>query len=367
MEFAMTFRDRLLNTLHGRPTDVMPWFADLTYWRQAATTRGTLAPQYEGDAGLVRLHADHNCGYYLGYSSVWTEWLDGVEVVHESEGDLATTRWRTPVGEIWRQDRYLPSTFSHAPVKWPVATPEDLRALRYIADATVRQPEYSRHEKHDELAGDQGHPTILPPRSPVSQMLAQWTGVTNLAYLLADAREEVEAAFDALARSADSAFDAIVASDAPYIEFGDNLTGEVVTRLFERYQADYYVRRAEQIHAAGKLLGTHLDGTVHGILPLIVGTGLDFVESITPAPVGDVTIEELRDLAGPGVLLIGGIPGAMFAPPFTADDIRRQVETLIEHHWGSGRFIIAAADQVPPNGDMALVRLIGDLCEELCR
>jgi uroporphyrinogen-III decarboxylase len=198
-------------------------------------------------------------------------------------------------------------------------------------------------------------------------MLAQWTGVTNLAYLLADAREEVEATLEALARAADGPWEAILATDAPYVEMGDNLSGEVVTRWFERYQFDYYVRRVEQCHAAGKKLGTHLDGTVRGLLPVLVKTGLDFVEAITPKPCGDVAIEEIRDLAGPDIILFGGIPGAMFAPPFTADDMRRHVEKIIEVHWPTGKWILGVGDQVPPNGDLGLVTLVGELCEELCR
>jgi hypothetical protein len=151
------------------------------------------------------------------------------------------------------------------------------------------------------------------------------------------------------------------------VELPDNLTGEVMTRLFERYQFDYYLMRLAPLQAAGKKVGVHLDGTMHGILPLLVRTGLDFIESITPEPCGDVAVERLRDLAGPDIILFGGMPGAMFAPPFKEDDIRRQVERVIEHHWPSRRFILGAADQIPPNGDMNLVRLVGDLCEELCR
>jgi hypothetical protein len=271
------------------------------------------------------------------------------------------------VGEIRGRTQYLPETFSAAPVKWPVTAPEGLRVLRYIADATQRTPSYEAYERQQQLAGDQGHPTVLPPRSPVSQMLAQWTGATNLSYLLADAREETELTLDCLGRSADSAFEAILGCDTPFVEFGDNLTGEVVTRLFERYQFDYYVRRAEQLHAAGKKVGTHIDGTLQGIVPLVVRTGFDFIESFTPQPVGDVAVEALRDLAGPEIILFGGMPGAMFAPPFAADDIRRQVESIVEHLWPHGRVILGAADQVPPNADMNLVRLTGELCEELCR
>lgn len=363
----MNFRERLLTALAGGRPDVMPWFADLTYWQHGHRLAGTYPPRYEGDEGFIRLHADHNVGYYLGYAPVWTDEFDGVEVTSAREGDVTVTRHKTPVGEIEGRTRFLPTTASSAPVKWPVCTPDDLRVLRYIADATRSTPDYRRYESLLESSGGHGHPTVLPPRSPISQLLAQWTGVRNLAYLLADAREEVELTITALGRAADGAYEAIAACDTPYVELPDNLTGEVVTGLFERYQFDYCVRRIEQLQATGKTVGVHLDGTMQGILPLLVRAGFDFVESITPQPTGDVAVERLRDLAGPDVILFGGIPGAMFAPPFTADDMRRQVELVIAHHWPHGRFILGAADQVPPNGDMNLVRLAGDLCEELCR
>jgi hypothetical protein len=363
---SMNFRQRLLSVLAGQRPDVMPWFADLTYWTHARTLAGDLPECYQGDEGFVRLHADHHVGYYLGYAQVWTETRENVQVSSETRGDTTTTRWTTPVGVLEGDTRFLPATASSAPTRWPVTTPADLRVLRYIAEATVCEPTYETFEHLGRLAGPQGHPTVLPPRSPVSQMLAEWTGATHLSYLLADARAEFERTLTSLARAADGAYSAVIGCDTPFVELPDNLTGEVVTGLFQRYQADYYLERLAPLHASGKKVGVHLDGTLHGILPLLVQTGLDFIESITPAPVGDVAVERLRDMAGPEVILFGGIPGAMFAPPFTAADMRRQVETVVEHHWETGRFILGAADQVPPNGDMGLVRLVGELVETLC-
>ncbi|MCX7598328.1 MAG: hypothetical protein N2512_05610, partial [Armatimonadetes bacterium] len=299
--------------------------------------------------------------------TAWSETYENVEITTDTQGDVTTTVWKTPVGEIFGRTQFLPATASTAWIKWPVETPQDLRVLRYIADAIRVTPDDSQYRRLKELSNGHGHPTILPPRSPLSQMLAQWSGVTNLAYLLADAREEVEATFEALALAADPCWDAILATDTPYVEMGDNLTGEVVTGWFERYQFDYYVRRAEQCHAAGKKLGTHLDGTMQGILPLLARTGLDFVEGLAPKPCGDVSVEEIRDLAGPDLILFGGIPGAMFAPPFTADQMRRHVERIIEVHWPTGKWILGVGDQVPPNGDLNLVTLVGQLCEELCQ
>lgn len=364
---SATWRTRLLNVLLGGRPDVIPWFADLTYWQHSQHLAGTYPPQYEGDEGFVKLHADLNVGYYLGYAQVWTTTQDGVEVTTTTEGPVTRTRWSTPVGEICGETTFLPETASGAPTAWPVRGPDDLRVLRYIADSTQTTYDDTRFRLLRDIAGDQGYPTVLPPRSPLSQMLAQWTGVTHLVYLSADAPEELQLTLDALGKAADGAYEAIARSDTPFCELPDNLTGEVVTRLFERYQFDYYLSRLEPLHAAGKKVGVHLDGTMRGIMPLLVRTGLDFIEAITPKPVGDVAVEDLRDLAGPDIILFGGMPGAMFAPPWTSDDLRRHVETIIEHHWESRKFILGVADQVPPNADIGLVRFVGDLVEELCR
>ena len=361
----MTFRQRLLSVLHGQQPDVMPWFADLSYWYYAQRHRGLLAPEYEGKAGFVRLHRDYHVGYYLGYAPVYHTTYDGVTVTHEQAGAVTTTRWQTPVGELWGQTQFSEITCASAPVRWAVRTPEDLRVLRYIAAATRITPDYSDYAEQQRLAGDQGHPSVFPPRSPISQLLAEWTGVVNLTYLVADAPEAVQETVTALENAADGAFAALLGCDAPWVEFADNLSGEVITPFFKRFQYDYYLRRLAQLHGAGKLVGVHLDGTMRGILPLLVEVGMDFIESITPRPTGDVGVEELRDLAGPRVILWGGIPGAMFAPPFTEAMMRRQVDKILEYHWPSANFILASADQVPPNGDMELVRKVGEWVEEM--
>jgi len=101
-------------------------------------------------------------------------------------------------------------------------------------------------------------------------------------------------------------------------------------------------------------------------LPLLVATGLDFIESITPKPTGDVAIEDLRALAGPDIILFGGMPGALLSRIYTQEDVRRQVAQIVEHHWENGKFILGVADQVPPDGDMSRLPMIADLLEELC-
>jgi len=41
-EVEMTFRERIMAVFQGKQTDIIPWFADLTYWYSAQIAKGTL-------------------------------------------------------------------------------------------------------------------------------------------------------------------------------------------------------------------------------------------------------------------------------------------------------------------------------------
>ena len=98
-----------------------------------------------------------------------------------------------------------------------------------------------------------------------------------------------------------------------------------------------------------------------GLLPRLAEVGFDGVESITPEPVGDVAIEELRGLCGEHKTIIwGGIPGAMFAPPWGAEGMREQTTRLLDELWPENRLIVGSADQVPPDGDIELCRVVAE-------
>lgn len=362
----MTFRERLLAVFAGQQPDHLPWFGDLSYWRHAHSVIGDLPEQYQGDEGYVRLHRDHKCGMYLGFGGVWGLHSDAqVEVKQERDGDRITTTYTTSFGSMTGEQVHLPHTGSTAWTRYPVSAPEHLAIVRHMYES--EQP-FATHDQWlhaDQLTADQGLHVACIPRGGISSLLAEWCGVTNLCYLLADAKHEVERTVEVMLRRNAAIIDVICGSPAPLVEFCDNLTGEVVTGLFRDYQFDFYVEQIRKLHDHGKKTLSHVDGTLKGILPLMAATGLDAAESVTPQPCGDVAVADLRELAGPDLILFGGMPGAMFAPPFTADDIKRQVESILEHHWAYGKFVLGAADQVPPNGDMNLVRLVGELCEQL--
>ncbi len=114
---------------------------------------------------------------------------------------------------------------------------------------------------------------------------------------------------------------------------------------------------------AGIQVSVHLDGTVRGLLPKLAAVGIDAIEALTPQPVGDLPVEAMRGVAGSdSVILWGGVPGAMFAPPYTRDDMKTYVLKVLKC-WSGQPFVLGVADQVLPDGDISMVRKIGELCE----
>ncbi len=90
-----------------------------------------------------------------------------------------------------------------------------------------------------------------------------------------------------------------------------------------------------------------------------------FPESVVPAPVGDLTLHEIRRAVNEDTIIWGDVPAAMFAPPFESQQVLDFVREVVRVLGADGRLVLAGADQVPPNGDIDLVRRIGELLIEL--
>ena len=82
---------------------------------------------------------------------------------------------------------------------------------------------------------------------------------------------------------------------------------------------------------------------------------------LTPKPAGDLSAEEMADLAASDtVILWGGVPGAMFAHPYTWDRMAEHVEGVLTT-WRDRPFVLGVADQAPPDGGIDFCRQISEL------
>jgi uroporphyrinogen-III decarboxylase len=340
----------------------MVWFGDLTYWYAAHSQMEDLPERWRGERGIGRVHRDMNVGEYVPGCCAYAEHCE-VEVVRSGEHDARVTEWRTPLGSLRQVSEYCPTSFSCGIRAHPAKSVADLAIVRHIAEHRTHRPCYEEITRLDQEVGDYGLPVVAIAASPMGELYKEWTGLMNLSYLLADEPKEVRWTLDTLAACQDEPYRITAESPCEYVMLCENFSAETMGGLFDLYTRDYLQRRIDYLHQHGKKCIVHVDGTLRGLAEKLPAIGVDCLDAVTPKPVGDVGLDEIRKLVGDEILILGGLPGAMFAPPFTAKEMEQHVLEIIRLHKESGRFMFGVADQVPPNGDINLVKLVADLID----
>lgn len=361
-------REAFLRLLRGEKPSEVVWTADVSYWVDGCVHAGKADPQWQTELGHLELCRTLGCMPYYWYGKFWAAdpKYDGVEILTETRGNRRRSTWRTPVGDLIGETAFMERSWSEAPVRYAVQTEHDLDILLYILARRRMEPaNLADYRQRLELwARYDGVPCLGLPRSPLPAFIAEWAGVEHGALLVMDCPEKVEEAFTLMERQDKRVIEAVCALAPPVVSFPDNLSSDNLTSFFDQHMAARYRRRIEALHIAGVRCAVHLDGAVRGLLPKLAQVGFDAVEALTPKPVGDVGLEEMRAVAGSGTLVLwGGAPGAMFAPPFSWNDMRMHIETLLEC-WRDQPFIVGVADQVPPDGDIGFVRQVAKLLTE---
>ncbi len=367
----MTERARVLSVLDGRRPDRTPWFGDLSWWHAAHARCGDLPKAYgDGADGYLRMHRDAGVGIYLYPPFVWDQRYDeSVTVTVETEGDLTATTIVTPVGSVRSVLQGLPESGTSAYVEHNVKAPGDLRVLRYLAQHRIITPNSAQFAECDAHWGEDGIACALAPvcTTALQTLITREAGIETVVDLLySDARSELEETIEVMQAADDPIFEIIARSPCRLVVFPENLSGEVTGRqLVQRYEMPCWKRRIAQLQNAGKSVGIHNDGTLRGSLPLLIEAGFDLVESVTPAPVGDMPLEEIRGVTAGKIIVWGGIPGALFSPLTSADVFDAFVALVLRTLPPGSGFVLGVADQVPPDAEFSRICRVRELVDEL--
>jgi uroporphyrinogen-III decarboxylase len=362
----MTPRERLLKILQGETPDRVPWFGDLDYWTCALIAQGCKYPDFVRTQDYIEWHRDLGVGFYLqGYFPFKTI-VENCEVKTWKDGHRRYCRIETPRGVLKECWLYIPDSYTEGPVEHLVKSEADLAALRYVYENTHWDPDYEYARRRLGQIGDQGILLCYLPKSPLMQLVALDAGITTVTFAQINAPDEFAETLAVMEKVFDEAAQIAVDSPAEVLMIPENLSAEMIGPvLFEKYMRAYQQKWVTRIAEAGKYSFIHMDGTLKGLLREEASVGFTVIEAMTPKPVGDLAVEEWASVADhPKTVLWGGIPGSYFTDHVDDEEFDRHVKHVLSVMRKQPRYVLAVADQVPPDGLENRVRRVSQLVDE---
>lgn len=376
----MSRREDVKRVLEGKTPDYVPWFGDLDYWLNYLRDEGLIPEEYLRDGGrkeirtagglseegLQKLHRDLKVGFYLQAYFPFREVYHQGKVETEETPFKRVTRMETPYGTLREEWRYIPETYSFAPVEHLIKDAGDLKAFRYVYEHMEYQPEEALAKKRLETVGENGIVLAYTPKTPMMELVALKAGLeTVVIELLGEAPEELEELLCCMEQKHTKAAQIAIDSPAEYIFVPDNLSSEMVGgSIYDTYIKAVHEDWTARIKKAGKKSMVHLDGTLHPLLGKLARAGFDVIEAITPAPVGDISLEELRSHVLKDTVLWGGIPSGFFSEDFPQEKFEAWIRKALEVMKKDRRFVMGVADQIVPKTSMERVRKVAELVEK---
>lgn len=340
----MKSRQRLLGAIRGDAIDRMPWSPFLAYYWEHLPAGIQKMGQFEylrqmgADPLLRGFHCLSNCIY------------KNCEIIDKVVGREHFRTFHTPVGDL--TERSVRSDLGETLflVDHPVKTAEDFKILQYIHENMVIAPDMERFEQDFKLYGDDA--LLLPLlgvhcKTAFQSLVEHWVGTVALTYALYDEPDVVEECLAVMqARDEETVRNAVNSSADGFIFWEDSSTTNISPAFFEKYTKPEIDRWGDLVHDNGKLLIHHACGHLKDLLPLMGSSNIDAIESISPPPTGNVTLQEAAAIVPDHIALIGGLEPVRLLSG-TVEDVKNDARQLIRDLSGR-RFVLANSDSCPP-------------------
>lgn len=366
----MHSKERILNTLTGKETDRVPVSPFLAYWWESQTDTFTEQGELEflESVGADPLFRGHWPMIGKNYEDMllFKKEIKDCEIRTKTSGREKHVTFETSCGSLDFGYRYTPESNSWFLVDHPVEDEEDFKILRHIIENTLLTPDYKRFDAAAKQLGRRGLlvPIITPElKSSFQSLLEHWCGTENLVYALLDFPEAVletlntmqELSMKGAKISADSNAEA-------FLSWEDTSTTNISPQFYRDYILPEINGWCDILHASDKLYVQHACGLVNDLLIDIAGSKIDALESITPAPLGNVEMERVRDVFPKHMAVIGGIGGIQFLNQ-SEDEIEEESRLLLDQMKNT-RYILANSDSCPPGVSIEKFRRLSKAARE---
>ncbi|HID96494.1 MAG TPA: hypothetical protein EYP53_10645 [Candidatus Latescibacteria bacterium] len=364
----MTRRELNIAIFEGTGEGVL-WQPRLETWISHHMERGTLPERFRGMSNLEIYDALGCSIRYAASAGIERfEIRDDMVRIEEHHPNHTVLRVRTPVGEIctvyqdiWEDGRLV----NHRIKDFPVKTVKDLRV---VTDLVNRQQFRANPEDFRRAAKTVGHraePTLFLSSSGFTELVKTWCGLPNTYYLLYDHPAEVEAYLEACDRRDDRLIDEALKLPCRIFNLGDHATNEFTPPpSLKKYLMPRWQRIADRLHSEGRFVHTHWDGNSRTILPFLHETRLDGVEALTPAPMGDITLEQIKEAVGNKMVVLDLLPAIDFLPYRPLKEVLEFARRVIDMF--APKLILGISDEISQVGQIEKVEAISKLVDEIC-
>ena len=354
----MRSRERLLAAIKGQPIDRVPWSPFLAYYWDNLPAESRKMGQF---AYLKQMGADP---LLRGFHHLVKYAYNNCEIREQIRGKEKIVVFDTPVGQLTERYVYSPAGNTWFLADHPVKTAEDFKTLQYIYEHMAMEPDFDQYMGDRKLCGEDALilPTIgVASKTAFQSMVEHWVGTEQLAYSLADEPEVVEECLAVMQGKDEENVKLSIQSGADgYIFWEDSSTTNISPSMFEAYTAPEINRWGNLVHGQGGLLIHHACGLLSKLLPAMAKTNIDAIESITPPPTGNISLQEAAALLPEHIALIGGLDPVRLLKG-TLEEVCEDARTLLRD-LKERRFVLANADSCPPDVEYekftALARLV---------
>lgn len=392
----MTFRERIINTIAGKPTDQLPFVPRLDLWYKANSLRGTLPDKYrhaslmdivedldvgyhcllpdfsrfeyaDGDAdiGLGVYHLDVNC-----YETIFHN-IDK-HIDRSVPGQVRTT-YHTPKGDISTtcvmDDRMRTSGITLWVVKeHAIKSEDDYEAVAYLFENAEIIPRYDRLEQFQAFVGDRAEAVAYAHTQACAMhlLIKDLMPMTDFYCAMYEDREALEALGARIEPYMTRLFDVVSNAPSRLVFSGGNYDVSVTApTMYEPYIMPQVKIRADKCHAMGKYLICHTDGENKGLMPYLLKSGFDVADSICPAPMTKLDLSEYLEAFRDKVTIWGAVPSTCVLEDIMDDRTFYQyIDNMFQKIGDGRRVILNIADTTPPDAKFERIELLARLAKE---
>ena len=391
----MTYKERMLATLSGKPTDCLPFVPRLDLWYRSNKVRGTLPDRYR-NASLLQIVEDLDVGYHTVVPDffAYDDLLDivdralGIWRIHHlpfrttltdirrnisHDGDTTTVEYITPAGNIRTRTVYDDTmrqsgiTLSHV-LEHAIKSVDDYDAIGYIYEHAEVRPNYEKLWQFKEEVCERGLIGAIASTgaSPMHEILHELMPYEQFCFDYYDHLEEMELLAGRMSGYFGKTFEAALQSPADFIHVGTNYDIQITWPAFvEAHVAPHLAAAADKIHAAGKFLLTHTDGENKKLLPYYLAGNIDIADSLCPYPMTSQTLQEVREAFDGKITIWGGVPSVSVLENSMSDyEFEKFLDNLFLQMGSGDHLILSIADTAPPGMKFSRLMRIANLAKE---